>query len=99
MAKEKNQKKVAFYKQRRKSTPGITDEQLRSMWKDIVDKEAAAKKAEEDAKKAKEEERLAKELAAKKAIEDAKKAAEEAKKDEATAVVNPTPAEPAAPTA
>jgi hypothetical protein len=47
MARVKNQKKVSFYKQRRKGIPGITDAELLAMW----NKKVADEKAVEDAKK------------------------------------------------
>lgn len=83
----KDRRKLAFYKQRRKSVRGITDETLLKMWtKKLADEaaieaakkaeEEAKKKAEEEAKKAKEEsERMAK--VKKAAEEEAKKKAEE----------------------
>lgn len=75
MAKGKNQKKVAFYKQRRRGIPGITDAELLAMW----NKKVADEKAVEDAKKAEVEAKLSAELTAKKALEDSKKAEVEAK--------------------
>lgn len=68
MARVKNQKKVSFYKQRRKGIPGITDAELLAMW----NKKVADEKAVEEAK-------LSAELTAKKALEDSKKAEVEAK--------------------
>ncbi len=70
MARVKNQKKVAFYKQRRKGIPGITDAELLAMW----NKKVADEKAVEDAKKAEVEAKLSAELTAKKALEDNKEA-------------------------
>lgn len=42
MAKTKDNKKVAFYKQRRKSNPKLTDAELRSMWNAKVEAEKSA---------------------------------------------------------